>query len=78
MRKGLGSSLAVLAIVLAGCNHDSLSSTCVSPTQNADKAWDPGAVGCPCDEDASVVCGSGGGFECVQGSWMAFYDGPCE
>jgi hypothetical protein len=52
--------------------------SCYSPTQNAEKAYDQGAVGCSCDDAVDQdVCVSGAALVCENGRWQAVIDGPC-
>lgn len=51
---------------------------CYSPNQNTDTAYQPGAVGCPCNADDEDVCVGGAALLCEQGFWRAVEDGPCE
>ena len=49
---------------------------CYSPTQNFANAYDPDAVGCPCDGEPAV-CVGGTALTCRDGHWDAVEDGPC-
>jgi hypothetical protein len=64
-----GMSEADAGAVVAGC---------YSPTQNADRAYEPGSEGCPCDDGDQDVCIEGVALICEQGFWRAVEDGPCE
>ncbi|WP_437905524.1 hypothetical protein WME95_45785 [Sorangium sp. So ce327] len=55
---------------------------CFSPTQNVDKAYTPGAVGCACADTDQDVCvedstGRDVALVCDAGRWKAVEDGPC-
>jgi hypothetical protein len=55
---------------------------CFSPTQNLDLAYDDGAVGCACQDEASQCMPDSAGSQvalvCESGQWQAVLDGPCE
>jgi hypothetical protein len=59
------------------------STTCYSPDQNVDHAFDDGATGCDCVTNAAGVCrmdsqGRYIGFICDLGNtWQVVNDGPC-
>jgi hypothetical protein len=60
------------------------SSTCYSPRQNVDLAYEPEAVGCSCDAavDYDTCRADSGGrlvaFECSDSNWGAVEDGACQ
>jgi hypothetical protein len=45
-------------------------SSCYSPGQNFDHAYDPGAVGCRCSPSAPEFCVRGVGLVCADGRWQ--------
>jgi hypothetical protein len=59
------------------------SSTCFSPTQNLDHAYDSGAIGCDCYTAGASVCltdstGRKVALQCPGGAaWSALNDGAC-
>jgi len=52
---------------------------CYSPTQNTDRAYDDGALGCACDPASDEdVCVDGAALLCSKDRvWQAVEDGPC-
>ena len=58
---------------------------CVSPDRDPGRAYEPGAVGCACNDEPDVCVNavdSAGrslavAFVCQSGHWMAVIDGPC-
>lgn len=50
---------------------------CFSPFQNAEQAYDEGAVGCDCDDENAGACIGGAAIMCMDGKWEAVEDGPC-
>jgi len=59
------------------------SSSCYSPTQNLEHAYDTAAMGCDCTAGTAPVCradasGREVGLTCSDaGRWLAVQDGPC-
>jgi hypothetical protein len=59
------------------------SADCYTPTQNLDRAYDTGAVGCDCQPGSSPVCRSDSTGRRVAlicqdtGRWASAEDGPC-
>jgi hypothetical protein len=55
---------------------------CFSPTQNVTRAYDPGAVGCACEQAGLAICVGGAALICTESAaattWVAGQDGPCE
>ncbi len=56
---------------------------CVSPTQHAQRAYDVGAIGCPCDGLGDAICIGRAALSCLPAgnglSWRALMGGgPCE
>lgn len=64
-----------LAAVATGCGDD--DSSCYSPSQNLDRAYESGASGCACSEDDEDVCIDGVALICDGDRWQAVEDGPC-
>ncbi len=54
---------------------------CFSPSQNLDRAYDDGAVGCSCGGGDDVCARDSEGrsvaLVCESGNWIAAEDGPC-
>lgn len=55
---------------------------CYSPTQNFDRAYEPDAVGCACDQLDLQICVGGAALVCrddaaKKRTWAAVEDGPC-
>ena len=81
----------VLGLALAiGCSstdegensQQRLNDDCYSPTQNVDRAYHQGAVGCACAPGTAGACvpDSSGrlvALICEAGRWQAVEDGPC-
>ena len=59
------------------------SSTCYSPTQNLERAYEPAAVGCDCPQESAPLCRSDATGRKVallcgdDARWVAVEDGPC-
>lgn len=59
------------------------STTCYSPSQNVDRAYDTDAKGCDCQAGTAGVCVKDSmsrfvGFLCSpEGYWQSVFDGPC-
>jgi hypothetical protein len=52
---------------------------CYSPSENLDIAYEPGALGCPCDADDEDACIGGVALICEgDDHWQSVEDGPCE
>jgi hypothetical protein len=54
---------------------------CYSPAENTDRAYEEGAMGCPCAAGSEPVCASTStrkvALVCEGEKWMAVEDGPC-
>jgi hypothetical protein len=84
-------ALLVVGMALAlGCSssdsgdstRQNLNDDCYSPTQNLDRAYESGAVGCACEPGADGECrpdstGRLVALVCESGRWQAVEDGPC-
>jgi hypothetical protein len=60
-----------------------VATTCYSPTQNLEIAYEPGAVGCACTTLESEICVGSTALICMRNAqqelvWTAVEDGPCQ
>lgn len=63
-------------VAAASCGGSDLQTTCYSPAQNLGTAYDDGAIGCSCTDEADQ-CVEDVALVCKDGQWLAVIDGPC-
>lgn len=66
-------AVSIMIVVACSCSDEE----CYSPEQNLDKAYEEGAVGCPCTANEADVCVDGVALVCDDDHWLAVEDGPC-
>ncbi|HET7543299.1 MAG TPA: hypothetical protein VFK05_25675, partial [Polyangiaceae bacterium] len=74
-----GAAAVLFGLLLGACSGSVEDTSCFSPTQNLNSAYQAGAQGCSCDEAANPggVCVQAVALMCLGSKWHAVYDGPC-